>query len=357
MEKLIAVIFCCLLISTSAKADALDQVYATLEEDYINTLNSREITLKGLKSLENTDADIKISATDNKLYLYYKRRLAKVFSLPKTNADTKAWVSLSREVLAAAAGISPEAELYDFELPDRFTQAVFEDLDGYSHYYGGFDNRSPVQKNIRRNFAARMVDDILLIKILSFKQGVGEEVLQALRQHPDAEGIILDLRGNHGGILSEAVKITDMFLDEGIITYTDGKAGQAPEFYTAAAGDVTDNKPLAVLVDGYTASAAEILAAALSEQNRAVLIGTETYGKGTVQNVVRMDSERAMALTTAYFHTPSGAGIDKAGLKPGICTGSITAADKLADADCVKSDRLNEEADVAVAVKYLKNEL
>lgn len=357
MKRFAFILLIALFFPLLAQADTFEQVYVTLGEDYINALSNRDISLKGLKALEETDSDIKVSATDNKLYLYYKRRLAKVLSLPEATDDISAWIALSRQAIDAAVKISSKVELYDFEMPDRFARAVFRELDGYSHYYGGFDDNAPSQKNVRRNFATRMVDNMLLLKILSFRQGVNDEVLKALQQYPDAEGIILDLRGNHGGILGEAVKITDMFLDEGIVTYTDGKAGQAPEFYTATAGDVTNNKPLVVLVDGYTASAAEILAAALSEQNRAVLIGTETYGKGTVQNVVRMDEKRAMALTTAYFHTPSGTGIDQIGLKPAICTGGIRSPDKLADADCHKSSRLNEEADVIIAIKYIKNEL
>ncbi len=355
--KLAVVFIMSLFFSFAAQADSIEQVYITLSEDYINALNNRDITLKGLQALEKTDANIKVSATDKKLYIYYKRRLAKVFSLPETVNETVAWADLSREVIAAAAKISPEVELYDFEMPDRFTRSVFHELDGYSHYYDAFRDETPSSHKVRRNFAARMTDDVLIIKILSFKQGVGGEVQKALQAHPEAEGIILDLRGNHGGVLAEAVTITDMFLDEGIITYTGGKTGQAPEFYTAAAGDITDNKPLVVLVDGYTASAAEILAAALSEQNRAILIGTDTYGKGTVQNVVRVDDERAMALTTAYFYTPSGVAIDKQGLKPAVCTGNINSPENLADADCTKADRLNEETDVQIAIKYIKNEL
>ena len=355
--KLVAVLITSLFFSFAAQADSLKQVYATLSEDYINALTNREITLKGLQALEKTDTNIKISATDKKLYIYYKRRLAKVFSLPETDNNINAWTALSREAIAATIKISPEVELYDFEMPDRFAQSVFQDLDGYSHYYDAFHNETSSMHKVRRNFAARMDDDVLIIKLLSFKQGVGDEVQKALQSHPKAQGIILDLRGNHGGVLAEAVAITDMFLDEGIIAYTNGKTGHSPEFYTAAAGDITDNKPLVVLVDGYTASAAEILAAALSEQNRAILIGTDTYGKGTVQNVVRMDAERAMALTTAYFYTPSGAAIDKQGLKPAICTGNINSPENLADADCAKADRLNEETDVQIAIKYIKNEL
>ncbi len=355
--KLVAVLITSLFFSFAAQADSLKQVYATLSEDYINALTNREITLKGLQALEKTDTNIKISATDKKLYIYYKRRLAKVFSLPETDNNINAWTALSREAIAATVKISPEVELYDFEMPDRFAQSVFQDLDGYSHYYDAFHNETSSMHKVRRNFAARMDDDVLIIKLLSFKQGVGDEVQKALQSHPKAQGIILDLRGNHGGVLAEAVAITDMFLDEGIIAYTNGKTGHSPEFYTAAAGDITDNKPLVVLVDGYTASAAEILAAALSEQNRAILIGTDTYGKGTVQNVVRMDAERAMALTTAYFYTPSGAAIDKQGLKPAICTGNINSPENLADADCAKADRLNEETDVQIAIKYIKNEL
>ena len=168
-------------------------------------------------------------------------------------------------------------------------------------------------------------------------------------------GSYLDLRGNHGGILDEAIKITDMFLDEGIITYTLSKDGTEPKFYTSVAGDIFDNKPIVILIDGFSASASEVLASALSEQNRAILIGTKTYGKGTVQDVSKNKNGSAMALTTSYFYTPGGNIIDKKGLMPAICTGGLKLRQYITDGVCDKEDRFTNEADVEIAVKYIKN--
>ena len=348
------------LWATPLRADVIDKVYESLENNYIDNLSFKDITLTGLKSLENTDNNIKISATDNKLYLYYKRQRKAIFDLPDKNKII-GWANLSRDVIAKAVLISPEIELRDYEVPDKFAQEIFNSLDGYSHYFGGFDNKEDTD-SLKRNFAARLVDDnILLIKIVSFQKGVTEQVLEAIYNCSDCEGFILDLRGNHGGLLDEALRITDIFLDEGIITYTAGGKSQSPNFYTASAGDDANNKPLVILVDGFTASASEVLAAALSEQNRAVLVGTETYGKGTIQEVVNMGRDRAMSYTTSYFYTPSGQKIDKEGLNPAICSGGLQTVknwkDKLMDGKCDREDRFNEEVDVLIAKSYIKNEL
>lgn len=357
MKILLISVLCWLTSAVPAAADVIEDVFTILSRDYINEAENRDIALKGLQALQAADPDFRLSPSGEKLYLYYKRRLAKIFTLPASHVDSGEWAALSRRVIAGAAQISPEISRLDFEMPDRFAGAVFESLDGYSHYYGAFAATEDGKKLLRRNFAARTVGDVLLIKILSFQKDVSRQVAEAVGECSQCTGVILDLRGNHGGILDEALKITDMFLDEGIIAYTEGKEGEAPRFYTAAAGDVLDNKPLAVLVDGYSASAAEVLAAALSEQNRAVLIGTRTYGKGTVQDVVKMGNGRSMALTTAYFFTPAGVKIDKAGLLPAICTGGINSVEDLSNAGCERADRFNEESDVEAAVRYIKNEL
>ncbi len=348
------------LWATPLKADVIDKVYATLQADYINNLTCRDISLRGLRALEKSDKDLKISATDDKLYIYYKRQLKAIFDLP-TEEDKAKWAKLSRDAIAKAVKISPAIELYDYEMSDRFAKEVFNGLDGYSHYFGGFDNEAEAG-DVRRNFASRQVgDNILLIKVVSFQKGVTEQVWEEVKNCTDCEGFILDLRGNHGGLLDEALRITDIFLDEGIITYTAGGKGQSPNFYTASAGDDANNKPLVILVDGFTASASEVLAAALSEQNRAVLVGTETYGKGTIQEVVNMGRDRAMSYTTSYFYTPSGQKIDKEGLNPAICSGGLQTVknwkDKLMDGKCDREDRFNEEVDVLIAKSYIKNEL
>ena len=122
-------------------------------------------------------------------------------------------------------------------------------------------------------------------------------------------------------------------------------------------GDIFNNKPIVILIDGYSASASEVLSAALSEQNRATLIGTKTYGKGTIQEVSKNTEGGAMALTASYFYTPGGNIIDKKGLMPAICTGGLKSGQLVVDGVCDKEDRFTKEADVEIAVKYIKNEI
>jgi len=360
MLKFAAAIAAALFLSFSAAAadNIIFKVYQTLNADYINRADNREITLKGLKALQATDPSLKVVASGNKLYLYRRKQVLQSFPLPADDAVAEHWAALSEKVIATAAGYSSQVELHDFEMSDRFAESVFKGLDGYSHYYGAFSAMSDDGVSWRRQFAVRHQDDVVLIKILSFQQNVSGRVKEAIAACGETcAGAVLDLRGNHGGIFNEALEIADLFLDEGIITYTAGKDGTVPQFYTATAGDVLNNKPLVILVDGYTASAAEVLAAALSEQNRAVLIGTKTYGKGTVQDVVAMESGRAMALTTAYFYAPSGTAIDKNGLTPSVCTGGRTTRSLRTEGSCAKADRFNEAFDEQMALKFIKNEL
>lgn len=362
MMKFVTLFVACLFAVSAVNAAETEnpliaKVYTVLQNDYINHISHRDITLKGLKSLEQTDPNIRLSVNNDKLFFYYKRRMSQRFLLPADSAGAGDWAALADKVLQYAVKLSPQAELHDFELSDRFARAVFKNLDGYSHYYGELDGLDDTPTLIRRQFAARETDGMLLIKIVTFQPGTAAEVSKALDAHPHTKGVILDLRGNHGGVLDEALQITDMFLDEGIIAYTAGKNGDKPHYYTAAAGDVLNNKPMVVLVDGFTASSAEVLAAALSEQNRAVLVGTQTYGKGTIQDMMNLGGGRTMALTTAYFYTPGGEKIDKQGLRPAVCTGHVKNAAEIDMAVCQPEDRFNEDADVTIAVKLIKNEL
>lgn len=361
MLKFLRILFCLPFLTApaafGAESDVISEVYRSLERDYINHQEPAQITLKGLKVLNELDAAVRVAVSGRKLYLYKNNRVAKTFDLPSGAHEPEQWAELSRKVIAEAVRISDKVELMDFEIPDRFAKAVFAGLDGYSHYYGEFAGDGVEKQAVRRQFAVRMIDDVMLIKIVSFQAGTSQKVSAAVAECSACRGVVLDLRGNHGGVLDEAVKTADLFLDEGIIAYTAEKDGENPKYYTAAAGDITGNKPLAVLIDGFSASASEVLAAALSEQNRAVLIGTESYGKGTIQDVYKLGGNRAMALTTAYFFTPSGFKIDGNGLNPAVCTGGLRSAAALADGDCKPADRFNQEAEIETAVKYIKNEL
>lgn len=345
------IIFLLLLFLTStpalAQTDVIKEVFFNLNKDYINETNNKDMTVKGLQSLTKIDPNIRVYERANKLFLYQGDKAVKYFEFPSNNEDIDAWADLSKNVISEATKVSEKLDVLDFELPDRFAADVFEGLDGYSHYFGAFedvDESKPLK--FKRPFATRVVDNVLLIRVLSFQKDISERVRTAVEECSKCEGLILDLRGNHGGLLDEAVKIANLFLDEGIIAYTLSAENDPPEYYTAESGDILGGRPMVILTDGYTASAAEVLAAGLSEQNRAVLIGTKTYGKGTVQDVQKMGGERAISMTTSFFYTPSGVKIDKVGLTPFICTSL--------DEACEKEDRMSKEEDIDRAVKYLK---
>ncbi len=170
-----------------------------------------------------------------------------------------------------------------------------------------------------------MKDGIAEIKVTGFNQrtasSLKKEVTQALQQGgPGFRGIVLDLRGNPGGLLDQAVSMADLFMAQGPIVSTRGRHPSSNQSYDAAPGDIAEHVPLVVLVDGKSASASEILSAALQDSGRAVVIGTNSYGKGTVQTVIRMPNDGEMTLTWSRFHSPTGYALHGLGVMPTICT-------------------------------------
>ncbi|QUS36110.1 S41 family peptidase [Falsirhodobacter algicola] len=134
----------------------------------------------------------------------------------------------------------------------------------------------------------------------------------------NVNGIVLDLRNNPGGLLTQAIKVSDAFLTEGEIVSTRGRNPQDNERYNATAGDLAEDKPIVVLINGGSASASEIVAGALQDHKRAIVVGTKSFGKGSVQTVVPVRGDGAMRLTTARYYTPSGRSIQALGVSPDI---------------------------------------
>ncbi len=131
-------------------------------------------------------------------------------------------------------------------------------------------------------------------------------------------GIVLDLRNNPGGLLNQAIKVSDAFLESGEIVSTRGRNPEDGERFNAAAGDLAQGKPIVVLINGGSASASEIVAGALQDHRRAIIVGTKSFGKGSVQTVMPMRGNGAMRLTTARYYTPSGRSIQSLGVSPDI---------------------------------------
>jgi carboxyl-terminal processing protease len=160
------------------------------------------------------------------------------------------------------------------------------------------------------------------IRIAQFQNNTGREFKDNLTKLTSAEqalkGMILDLRNNPGGLLSASISVADSLIEDGLIVYTEGRVAASSNKYFATPGDLLAGIPVVVLINGGSASASEIVAGAIQDHRRGVLLGTDSFGKGSVQNVLPLDDERAMKLTTARYFTPGGRSIQAAGIKPDI---------------------------------------
>ncbi len=165
------------------------------------------------------------------------------------------------------------------------------------------------------------------LRIAQFQEDTGAEVKRKLarlrEKNAPLKGIVLDLRSNPGGLLTSAVEISDDFLDSGVIVTTKGRLKESDLNFSATRGDLSDGAPMVVLVDNGTASAAEIVAGALKDNHRALIMGRRTFGKGSVQTVLPLDETHAIKLTTARYYTPSGVSIQAEGIHPDIELGDL----------------------------------
>jgi carboxyl-terminal processing protease len=161
----------------------------------------------------------------------------------------------------------------------------------------------------------RLVGRVTVIKVAAFTKGVGDAVRTAVRKAPDGAGVILDLRGNSGGLVTEAVTTASAFLDGGLVATYDVDGDQRA-LHAAPGGDTT--RPLVTLVDGGTMSAAELLTGALQDRGRAVVVGSRTFGKGSVQMPSRLPDGSVAELTVGHYRTPSGRGVDGKGITPDL---------------------------------------
>ena len=174
-----------------------------------------------------------------------------------------------------------------------------------------------------RSVRSRLYDDIGYIRITTFSEQTSPGLKKAVEElTKEAEnglaGIVLDLRNNPGGLLSEAIKVTDAFLERGEIVSTRGRDNSDMQHAYARPGDITNGLPVVVLINSGSASASEIVAGALKDHRRAILMGTRSFGKGSVQTIMPMPGHGAIRLTTARYYTPSGVSIQAKGIAPDI---------------------------------------
>ena len=187
-----------------------------------------------------------------------------------------------------------------------------------------------------------LMEGYLWLRASQFQRDTGQEAIAKLESALNEgalKGVVLDLRNNPGGVLGASVDMAGAFLDGGLVVYTEGRHPQSKDRFEATAGDMLDNVPVVVLINGGSASASEIVAGALQDRRRAVIMGTRSFGKGSVQTILPVTDTRAVKLTTALYYTPNGRSIQAEGIVPDIVV-------ERAEVKSVESQRRTKEADL-----------
>ncbi|MBI1816938.1 MAG: S41 family peptidase [Deltaproteobacteria bacterium] len=255
-------------------------------------------------------------------------------------------VSPIEDTPAFRAGVKPGDQIIKIE--DDFTKDMTL-VDAVKRMRG--PKGTKIHLTLRREGAAELIDLTLereVIKIQSVKfhmleKGYGYIRLTQFQEHSDEDlekalkslekesgghlsGLVLDLRNNPGGLLTQAVRVSDTFLDSGLVVYTDGRLESQKQKYFAHRQGSHTEFPMIVLVNGGTASASEIVAGALQDHKRALVLGEQTFGKGSVQTILPIDDNAALRLTTARYFTPNGRSIQAMGITPDVVMESVVTA-------------------------------
>jgi len=200
---------------------------------------------------------------------------------------------------------------------------------------------------------ARTERDTVVLRVTTFNDNTFPNLESGLKEQVEkiggmdkVSGIVLDLRNNPGGLLSQAIKVSDAFLEQGEIVSTRGREVQDGDRFNATPGDLAEGKPIVVLINGGSASASEIVAGALQDHNRAIVVGTKSFGKGSVQTVMPLRGNGAMRLTTARYYTPSGRSIQALGVSPDVVVQQPRRDEEVAEEEETTPRPSRSEADL-----------
>ena len=200
---------------------------------------------------------------------------------------------------------------------------------------------------------SRTVGETVVLRLTTFSDQTYPTMQEQLREQVEelggmdkVNGFVLDLRNNPGGLLTQAVRVSDAFLEGGEIVSTRGREPQDGDRFNAEAGDLAEGKPIVVLINGGSASASEIVAGALQDHRRAIVVGTKSFGKGSVQTVMPLRGDGAMRLTTARYYTPSGRSIQALGVSPDIIVEQPPRREATEEEDAAAERGARSEADL-----------
>jgi carboxyl-terminal processing protease len=182
------------------------------------------------------------------------------------------------------------------------------------------------------------------VRLSQFQERTAEDLkqhLSSLREEAeDFNGLVVDLRNNPGGLLDQAVAVADLFLDHGLVVYTEGREADAKMEFSASQKGTEPSYPIVVLINGGSASAAEIVAGALQDYDRAIIMGEQSFGKGSVQTIIPLDDRSALRLTTARYFTPSGRSIQATGITPDIIVSQMEVSAEESPANQLREEDL-----------------
>jgi hypothetical protein len=323
----------------SAPSTAADgQLFATGLDDisrlYLDPVTSRQVALAGMARLTRLDGKLGVAGADGAVEVDYGgSRLAR-FPTPQ-DGDSRGWGLVVAQVIGAAKTMSASlSELKEGRVETAIFHGVTDQLDRFSRYSPPEEARalsaewegSQGQPTVTMSLAGNLA----VFRITGFDHRTAERVVAGLTEAERMTGgrlagIVLDLRGNPGGLLDIAAKLADLFIQKGPIVSTFGRNSESWQVFAASGRGPAPLLPIAVLIDGGSASASEIVAAALQDRGRAIVIGTSSYGKGTVQTVQRLPNGGDLILTWARLVAPSGYLLQHHGVVPTVCTADLAA--------------------------------
>lgn len=345
--------------ANAANTELLENVYKTFEVEYIEPNTVPQLAIQTLKAINGVDKNLKVANDKDKLSIYYNTKTTKSFLKPQTT-NAHDWAVFSNRVIKEAAKASGVIAKREFEIVDLMLENAVKNFGNKENrFYPDLSKREFKFKHAP-NFASRMLDDdILYIKAKTFNDTIYSSIKDSVKENIEAKALILDLRANHGGNLKSAIDVLDLFVDGGILITTQSRGKNDDKIYQANAGDTFIAKPIFVLVDQDSASSAELVAFVLQQQGRAKIIGTQTYGKNSVQNLFIFDEGRGLALTSEHFFDPDG---KTPIIKPDVCTFGMGDAKNITNLleetksrICNKEARESSNLEVEIAQYLLNN--
>jgi hypothetical protein len=290
------------------------------------------IMLAGLNGLANIDNRIHHELSGNEISINLEQSIKTTLQLPKTNSPSS-WAALTVEIILQLQNESNNLkDKSSNHIYSVFLEHALLTLDEYTRYqpasvFTPEKSSQSIKEKTGFLFPNELSirDNIRIIKISSFVSGTSELIrrqIQAIRENNNKsnKGIIIDLRNNRGGRLDEAVAAADLFISEGTILKTQGRHPDANQHYIATPDNTHPNIPLIILINNATASAAEVLAAAINDHDKGLLLGTHSYGKGSVQRVRYLPNKGKLNITWKELFSPQGFSFTEFSVSPKLCT-------------------------------------